>query len=77
MRAMDDAQRWSRIEALFDAAVELDPTARAAFLARECPDPILRTEVERLLHAERDSDGFLEDAAGAPPQLAAGSIVGE
>jgi eukaryotic-like serine/threonine-protein kinase len=74
---MDDAQRWSRIEALFDAAVELDPTARAAFLDRECPDPALRTEVERLLHAERDSDGFLEASAGAPPQLAAGSIIGE
>jgi eukaryotic-like serine/threonine-protein kinase len=73
---MDDAQRWLRIEALFDAAVELDPAERDSFLDRECTEPALRAEVERLLRAERDSSGFLA-ARAAEPQLATGSVVGE
>jgi eukaryotic-like serine/threonine-protein kinase len=76
MRAMDDAQRWSRIEALFDAALELDPAARAGFLDRECPDPALRAAVGNLLQAAAASGDFLQPAAPVRAQLAPGTQVG-
>jgi serine/threonine-protein kinase len=45
-----DPETFRRIGDLFTAAVDLDPDARAAFLARECRgDAVLRREVERLL----------------------------
>ncbi len=46
-------QRWRRARELFDAAVEMQPTARSQFLARECADdPELRVEVADLLSAD-------------------------
>lgn len=42
--------RWGRLEQLFDAAVDLDDSARAEFVARETRgDPELREELESLL----------------------------
>jgi tetratricopeptide (TPR) repeat protein len=40
---------WRRIEELFDAAVDQDPSERAAFLVQACPDRAMRREVESLL----------------------------
>jgi serine/threonine protein kinase/pimeloyl-ACP methyl ester carboxylesterase/tetratricopeptide (TPR) repeat protein len=52
----DPASRRRRIEALFDQALELAPSARAELLARECDrDPELRREVEALLAAAERS----------------------
>ena len=52
-----------KIEALFDAALELkSPAERAVFLERECAgDASLRTRVERLLSAHERSQGFFEN----------------
>ncbi len=48
-----DPERWRRIEALFQAAVELPPEARAAYLAGACGDDLgLRAEVDSLLRAD-------------------------
>jgi serine/threonine protein kinase len=45
-------ERLRRIRAVYEAAWEMDPTAREAFLERECQaDEDLRKEVERLLGA--------------------------
>jgi len=45
--------RWQQVAELYDAAVERDPAARAAFLAERCPhDSDLRREVESLLAQE-------------------------
>ncbi|MES0873906.1 serine/threonine-protein kinase [Sinimarinibacterium thermocellulolyticum] len=74
---MDDAQRWSRIEALFDAALELDADARAAFLDRECADPALRAEVDKLLQAEAASGDFLQPHTPAHTRLTPGTLVGQ
>ena len=42
--------RWGRLEQLFDAAVDLDDSARAKFVAQETAgDPELREELESLL----------------------------
>ena len=42
-------EEWSRAKELFDAALEQEPTQRAAFLAQACPDDSLRQEVEELV----------------------------
>ena len=47
-----DPERWERIEALIDEALDLPSTERRAFLERACPDdPALRTEVLEILAA--------------------------
>jgi tetratricopeptide (TPR) repeat protein len=62
-----DSQRWQSIEALYHAALERKPSARAAFLARACGnDPELRREVESLL-ATSSSEGLLDGSITAPP----------
>ncbi len=46
------AERWKRVEALLDAALDLEGNERAAYLNNACSgDPELRAEVERLLES--------------------------
>jgi Tol biopolymer transport system component len=56
----DDPERWRRVKALCDAALERDARHRESFLTAACAgDDELRREVESLLvHADR-LDGFL------------------
>ncbi|MGB1561857.1 MAG: protein kinase domain-containing protein [Sinimarinibacterium flocculans] len=74
---MDDAERWSRIEQLFDDAIDLDAEERGAFLDRACTDPALCAEVEKLLQAAQASSDFLESPADTAARLAPGSVVGD
>jgi len=56
--------RWRQIDELFDAALERDPTQRAAFLDGACAeDPSLRREVESLLAAHERAGSFIETPA--------------
>ncbi len=58
---MDESDdRWSVIDALFAAALELPDEQRAAFLAAEAPDQDVRAAVEALLRAEASSRGLLD-----------------
>jgi Tol biopolymer transport system component len=58
--APEDARRWRRIEAIYSAAAEQPAALRRAFLDRECSGDLeLRHEVESLLHASDEADGFL------------------
>jgi hypothetical protein len=68
-----------RIEALFDAALELpDPAGRAALLERECAgDAALRARVERLLSAHGESKGFFDDCRPALSLAESGAVGGE
>ena len=64
-------ERWRYIGELFDAAVQLEPARRDAWLRRACgKDEDLRAEVSRLLTQDvgADEDGFL-----APPKAATGN----
>src|ERR1044072_8319038 len=45
-------EAWQEIKRIFDAAVELAPSARAAFLDSNCPDATTRREIERMLAAD-------------------------
>ena len=69
---MDAARQ--RLEALFDAALELKiPAERAAFLQRECADDAaLRTRLERLLAAHGRSQDFFTDCRSALNQFDSG-----
>ena len=61
---MTDSNRWHRIEQLFQASVDLDPAARAAYLDEaSAGDRAIRAEVEALLAADLDSGEFIETPA--------------
>ncbi|MEO8803098.1 MAG: serine/threonine-protein kinase [Rudaea sp.] len=61
---MTDPQRTLR---LFEAALELDADARAAFLQRECAtNAALRSEIQALLDADAAAGDFLSQPLGAP-----------
>jgi predicted Ser/Thr protein kinase len=84
------AERWRRINELFHAALERPAGARRAFLDASCAgDAELREEVESLLAAHLEAEGFIEAPAyevgaellhGAPPQRSdadPGSLAGK
>jgi len=61
---VDRPPTWDRLNALFNEALDLDASAREAFLARvESEDPALAGEVRSLLTAHGEASGFL---AGSP-----------
>ncbi|MEP6704469.1 MAG: protein kinase, partial [Acidobacteriota bacterium] len=61
-----NAERWKKVKELFDSVVEFEPRARDRYLERECEsDRDLRIEVEKLLSASDDADGFLERPASS------------
>ena len=66
-------ERWEKVRGLFDAAAELAPDQRAAFLAQAGDgDAALVREVEALLASLDGAESFLEQPAyqEAPPPLA-------
>jgi hypothetical protein len=52
-------KKWETVKALFDAALEMDFSARSAFLRGNCPDVEARAEVERLLNEHDQAGAFL------------------
>jgi TolB-like protein/predicted Ser/Thr protein kinase/Flp pilus assembly protein TadD len=74
-------EQYRRVGELYDAATSLTPEARRAFLNDACAgDETLRHEVESLLQAHEQADGFLvEKMADAVAELAAptSSLVGQ
>ena len=70
------AERWKKIEELYQAAVALSAAKRADYLAQACPgDPDLRAEVLSLL--AQNADSFLESAPlSAVKPLSAGAKLG-
>jgi tetratricopeptide (TPR) repeat protein/tRNA A-37 threonylcarbamoyl transferase component Bud32 len=78
-------EKWEAVKAWFDAALELDSSARSAFLRNNCPDEEARAEVERLLSEHDQAGGFLStpamgfspeaDALHPSPKLAEGELL--
>ena len=57
-------ERWNRIDQLLDAALELPPDKRAAFLDKACDgDEELRKEIDALLASDDGAHSFLERPA--------------
>ena len=77
---------WESLRALFEAALERPPAERAAFLRDQSDDEAIRAEVESLMAAHEQAEGFLTESALCsvreneslvdPPRLAAGSRLG-
>jgi len=68
-------ERWGQIDRLFQAALELRPEERTAFLEQACAgDAELRREVELLLASDARAESFIEAPA---LQLAAPLLVGQ
>jgi serine/threonine-protein kinase len=75
--------RYQRIDAVFDALLDLPPDEQMAYLDRSAgDDPELHGEVLRLLQAHRRSEGFLDAPSpgmakalfGAPDPVTAGEV---
>lgn len=59
-----DADRWKRVDALLQSALELPPERRGGFLRRACAgDESLAAEVESLLTCHRQAGDFLQAPA--------------
>ena len=66
-------ERWKRIDELFHAALELNPTERAAFLAEACKDDhTLQGEIEALIASHRKESSLFEN----PPSDFAADYIG-
>ncbi|MCX6598315.1 MAG: serine/threonine-protein kinase, partial [Acidobacteria bacterium] len=64
--------RWQRVEALFESALDLPSEARPAFLSQQCgADAELRRQVEDLLQQDAAAGSFLE----APAMLYAETLM--
>jgi serine/threonine protein kinase/Flp pilus assembly protein TadD len=69
-----NAERWKRIEEIFHAAIDREPSERAIFLAETCEgDDSLRAEVEELLACHQESSLFDHP----PADLAAALLAAE
>ncbi|HET9317356.1 MAG TPA: serine/threonine-protein kinase [Vicinamibacteria bacterium] len=65
----DPRDRWRVVDALFDAALDLPPRDRPAFLDANCP-PELRTRVDALIASSSRIDTFLPAGAGLQGAIA-------
>ena len=71
-------ERWQKVQATFEAALDKEPHERAGFLDSACAgDAGLRAEVESLIAADAKGHALLEGGvAGALGAPVAGSVVG-
>src|SRR5438093_1623847 len=67
------SEQYERVGEIYHAALELEPEARAGFLAEACGgEEELRREVESLLRAREQADGFIAGkVAGVVAEMAA------
>ncbi|MEO8192863.1 MAG: serine/threonine-protein kinase [Gemmatimonadales bacterium] len=71
---MDPEERWKNADSILDAALDLPPDQRAAFIAGKCGDDNdLRAHLDSLLRVAK-GEGFLDSPAGV---FAAGLVVAE
>ncbi len=64
-------ERWKLIDDLFQAALELEPHERAAFLNEACAgDPALREEVDSLISSDEEQNHLID-----APALEVGAIL--
>ena len=72
-----DSKRWEKIQALFDAALKQAPQDRSSFLsAASGEDAGVVAEVESLLKADQQTQGFLPSLKAGMSMLASNYTVG-
>ncbi|HUF28815.1 MAG TPA: serine/threonine-protein kinase, partial [Gemmatimonadaceae bacterium] len=73
-----DRSRWQRLESLFDAAIEMRPVERSAWLGARCADdPALREQVESLIAASESGAGSASALLGGAVEDAAHDLAGD
>jgi serine/threonine-protein kinase len=73
-----DAERWRRLQELFEGASRVAPDGRRAFLVQACPDdPALRSQVTSLLFHAEDTGPAGAVLDGAAGEAALDSPIGE
>jgi serine/threonine protein kinase len=73
-----EADRWRRVEQIFQQALDATADERDAIVRRSCGgDASLRREVESLLEHYADADSFLETPAFLSTRHAAGTTIGQ
>lgn len=61
---MEANKRWERVEELFHATLQLEPSERAEYLSDQCAgDPELLREVESLVTEAESQGNFIEESA--------------
>jgi len=71
------SERWTRVGAIFEAALLEPPERRAAYLREACGgDREMETDVRSLLASHEAAGGFLEPAAGFPEGPSPGQNIG-
>lgn len=69
-----NSEQWSRVKEVFNAALEHDAGARRAYVAAAAADDdSVRAEVDRLLDAQLESTGFIEQPAATT--LLSGRVI--
>jgi serine/threonine protein kinase len=69
-----NSEQWARVKEVFNAALDQDPGGRRAFVAAaSAGDESVRAEVDRLLDAQIESSGFIEQPAAAT--LLSGRVI--
>ncbi|MGA3073922.1 MAG: protein kinase [Bryobacteraceae bacterium] len=72
-------ERWQRVKALFERALDQPPAARDAFLPEAGESPSIVAEVRKLLAGDAQAGSFLADATSAEslaaPLLSPGDLV--
>ncbi len=58
--------RWQQVKELFQSALDLEASQRAAFLEKNCHDAALRNEVLSLLENHDNASNFLESPIAGP-----------
>ena len=59
-------ERWQKITAIFEAALQRDDGARSAYVNEACgDDQELRSEVEAMLASHDQASRFIEEPAAA------------
>ena len=66
-------EQWARVKDVFHAALQQEAGERRAFVAGSAADDSVRAEVERLLDAQVESAGFLEQPPSA--RLLSGRVI--
>lgn len=68
---------WQRVKKILAGALEQERAGREAYLDQECPDPVLRKEVDSLIAAcEAGDSHFLESCEFEREDLAPGAKLG-
>ena len=71
----DSANRWQRVKQMVGDALELPPEERERFVQAACGhDPALLAEVEEMLRACTEAEGFLEQPLPFPAPVSAADI---